>query len=79
MKRFELRKIIKETIQEQSVQYAHPMDVDGLVTHFKSKIETDMGDHKNIWKRFKGAIEHLVTGDPNPNCGCDSYMPGGNF
>ena len=55
------------------------MDVDGLVTHFKSKIETDMGDHKNIWKRFKGAIEHLVTGDPNPNCGCDSYMPGGNF
>ena len=39
MKRFELRKIIKETIQEQSVQYAHPMDVDGLVTHFKSKIE----------------------------------------
>ena len=76
MKKSQLRHIIQKIISEQTTEFAHPMEVDMLVNFFKPQIETPSGDNRNKWRQFKGAIQHFVTGDPNANCGCNSFIPG---
>ena len=95
MKRSELRKIIKQAVKEQIrpnigrpnvspvSRFAYPMTLDGILGDMERDINISGGTpdpRKPSWKRFKGAMQHLWTGEPNDNCGClgGGGGPGGN-
>ncbi len=79
MKNSPLRKLIRKVLQEQTIQYAHPMDLDSLLNMFKPHLQQGEGlEAKNIFRRFRGALKHIFTGEHNPNCGCGSHAPGGD-
>ena len=59
------------------------MTLDGILGDMERDINISGGTpdpRKPSWKRFKGAMQHLWTGEPNDNCGClgGGGGPGGN-